>query len=95
MAKKKKAKRFGNTPGCKPTIRPLLFGDIQNGHLTLAPHEAAILVVDMQKAALSEIDPAINPFVSAWIGDPELIRKEKAKYENNPQYLLQFFPAVE
>jgi hypothetical protein len=95
MAKKKKTRHIRSTPSYKPAIRPLLFGDFKDGCLVIAPHEAAILVIDEQKAALSKIDPSINPFVSAWIGDPRMIEREKAKYEGNPRYFLQFFPAVE
>lgn len=74
-------------------MRPLTFGDFEGQHLKLRNNEAAIIVLDKKKAAAAMFNADVNPFVVAFAGDPDMIAKEKAKYENDPRYEIEFFPA--
>ena len=73
-------------------LRDLTFGDFENGCLKLGNDEAAIIVIDNINAKLMQSNPDINPFVVAYAGNPKAIMREKAKYDNNPQYSVEYFP---
>lgn len=74
-------------------MRPLTFGDFEGQNLKLRCDEAAIIVMDKKKMAAAMLNPSVDPFVVAFAGDPDMIAKEKAKYENDSRYEIEFFPA--